>query len=225
MSSGGFAYDEPEDLNGSPWLSKAGLFHVTVMEQDPQPTNANKERLDGLRVKFGVLAGSDPTQADKQSDQLFFRGKATDKDGGKFANLKLHKLFCATGLKNGLNPGKQTSVNTADMVGRQCVIEIEAKPDNKNPSIIRHQIKGDRIFHIDDPEVAGVPKNADALAMIPAELRRSPSSFVLGGGAGHGSVGGSPNHAPAAAAHVHKPVSPMELLNSQRTAKVDASTI
>ena len=217
--SGGFAYDEPEDMNGSPWLSKAGTFHVIVMEQDPAPLNANKtEKLDGLKVKFGVVAGTDATQIDKQSDQLFFRGKSSDKDGGKFANLKLHKLFCATGLKNGLNPGKTTAVNTADLINRQLVIEFEAKPDSRNPSIIRHQVKGDRIFHVDDPEVAAVPKNAEAIAMIPAELRRSPSSFVLSGPGG--------TSAPATPTPVvHKAVSPMDLLNSQRAPKVDASTI
>lgn len=214
--SGGFAYDEPEDLNASPWLSKSGTFHFLITAQDPAPLNKEKtSHIDGLKITIAVLAGTDGTQFQKQSEQILFRGKPTDKDGGKFANTKLHKLFVATGLKNGLNPGQKTALDTSLLVTRQFVAEIEARDDGRGN--VRHQIKGDRIYHVDDPEVANVPKNAEALNYIPAELRRSPSSFTPMGAGGNGAGGQA-----AAPLTPHKPVNPMELL--QGSAKQPAPT-
>lgn len=216
MSSGGFAYDEPDDSpSSSPWLSAPGWYHVMIMEQDPAPKSRANMPLDALAIKIGVLEGSNKTQLNKTSDQKIFRGKPTDSDGGKFRNSRLRKLFEVTGVRDPNNPGH---IDTTLLVQRQFVCEIEARPDDRNASIVRYEIKGAQIFHVDDPAVAHVPLNKEAIELIPKELRRSASSFLLTG---------QPASTPAP---VQQPKvnDVMSLLNSQRPASqpvVDPSSV
>ncbi|MGN6546365.1 MAG: hypothetical protein ACTHK7_15030 [Aureliella sp.] len=179
-----FAFEQPpeDDGSSSSFLSKPGFFHVVVMAQDPQPMSFDKSKyLDGLDVTFGVLAGTHPDQFDKTFDQLFLKGNAEQRDGGKFCNRRLLKLFLATGMMGQHVPGQQTQLDTAAMVGRQLVIEVEERPNGpqaKNPNGKHIELKFDCLYHVDDPAVKDVPKHPQFFAAIPAELRRDKSTFA-----------------------------------------------
>lgn len=179
-----FAFEQPPEDDGanSSFLSKPGFFHVVVMAQDPQPMNFDKSKyLDGLHVTFGILAGTHPDQFDKTFDQLFLRGNADQKDQGKFCNRRLLKLFLATSMMGQHVPGQQTALDTAAMVGRQLVIEVEERPNSaqaKNPNGKHIELKFDCLYHIDDPAVKDVPKHPQFIAAIPAALRRDQSTFA-----------------------------------------------
>lgn len=178
-----FAFEQPpeDDGSSSSFLSKPGFFHVIVMAQDPQPMNFDKSKyLDGLDVTFGVCSGTHPDQYDKTFDQLFLKGNAEQKDGGKFCNRRLLKLFLATGLMGQHVPGQQTQLDTAQLVGRQLVIEVEERPNSaqaKNPNGKHIELKFDCLYHVDDPAVKDVPKHPQFLASIPPQLRRDQSTF------------------------------------------------
>jgi len=182
-----FQFQQPVDAEGSdlPYVTKGGFYHVEILAQDPQPLNRGKtEYLDGLGVTFNVLAGTHPDQFDKTYDEVFIKGNPNQKDKGNFCNRKLFKLFVAAGLLGEHSPGAETSLNTNLMVGRQVVIELEEKPNSanaKNPHGTHVEFKGDHVFHVDDPAVKDVPMHPEALALIPAELRRHPSSFKTEG--------------------------------------------
>lgn len=177
-----FQFEQPpEGDEGPAYVTKSGFYHVVILEQDPQPKSSDgNSYLDGLGLKFGVCAGTHPDQFDKSYETVFIKGNPNQKDGGKFCNRKLLRLFLATGMMGEHVPGQQTALDTSLMVGRQCIIELEEKPNSatsKNPNGTHVEFKGAQVFHVDDPAVKDVPKHPELLSIIPKELRRDPSTF------------------------------------------------
>lgn len=176
-----FQFEQPPEGEDRPaFLSKPGFYHVAVMAQNPQPIGSNQQYIDGLEITFGVLAGTHPDQFDSSFESTFIKGNKNHSDGGRFCNLKLFKLFNALGLLGEHVPGQQTTLDTARAVGRQCVIEVEAKKNSekaKNPEGFHIEFKGAQVFHVDDPAVKDVPKHPQYMAVIPKELRRDASTF------------------------------------------------
>ncbi len=176
-----FEFDQPGEDEGpvSTFLSKDGFYHVMISAQDPAPTKDNGDSIDGLEVTFGVCSGTHLDQFNKTLTVTMIRGNENQKDKGAFCNRRLQKLFLATCLIGQEQPGKRTSINTADLVGRQCVIEVHSVKNSeraKNPNGTHIELKFDNIYHVDDPAVKDCPKHPGALEMIPAELRRSSSA-------------------------------------------------
>lgn len=182
-----FQFEQPADAEGSdlPYLTKPGFYHVFITEQDPAPMNRDKSSyIDGLRVTFTVLAGTHMDQYEKTFEETFIKGNVNQKDKGNFCNRKLFKLFSAVCLIQQHVPGQQTALDTELLLGRQCVIELEEKPNSanaKNPNGTHIEFKSDHVWHVDDPAVKDVPKHLEALKQIPQELRRHPSSFKTEG--------------------------------------------
>lgn len=177
-----FQFEQPPEGDDSPsYVTKPGFYHVAIMEQNPQPKSSNgSQYIDGLGLKFQVAAGTHPDQFDKTYDCVFIKGNPQQKDNGSFCNRKLLRLFIATGLMGEHAPGQQTTLDTSLMVGRQCVIELEEKPNSptsKNPNGTHVEFKGAQVFHVDDPAVKDVPKHFELLSIIPKELRRAESTF------------------------------------------------
>jgi len=196
-----FQFEQPADAEGSdlPYLTKPGFYHVFITAQDRAPMNFDKSKyLDGLGIEFTVLAGTHLDQYEKTFEETFIKGNVNQKDKGNFCNRKLFKLFSATCLIQQHVPGQQTTLDTELLLGRQCVIEVEEKPNSamaKKPSGTHIEFKGDHVWHVDDPAVKDVPKHIKALERIPQELRRHPSSFKTDegpGAAGAGSPAGQP---------------------------------
>jgi len=172
----GFDFDQSESIENSlPYLREAGKYHVVVTGLDSSPATRDGRPLDGLRVECEVLAGTTEKQNGKTFETLLFRGKATDKDGGQMANKKLTRLALAFGGQH--SPGGKGRIDTETCIGRQIVIDV-AKNTGKDGKE-RVEINYSNIYHVDDPEVADVPKDASALGVIPRELRKlSPTSAV-----------------------------------------------
>ena len=172
----GFDFDQSESVESSlPYLREPGKYHVVVTGLDPNPATRDGRPLDGLRVECEVLSGTTEKQAGKTFETLLFRGKETDKDKGEMAKKKLTRLAVAFGGQH--SPGGKGKIDTDACIGRQIVIDV-AKNTGKDGKE-RLEINYSNIYHVDDPEVADVPKDASALGVIPRELRKlSPSSAV-----------------------------------------------
>lgn len=230
-----FEYEQPtseEGTNvggGGVFLSKPGFYHVIVMYQTTQPTNFSKTKfIDGLGVVFGVLAGSHADQLNKTLDVIFIKGSKQHSDGGELCNRKLSKLFAATGLKTTIEPGQPARLDTTQLVNppRQLIIKTVEKPNSNNPGKMHIELSYDDIWHVDDPAVKDVPKNAEALAAIPAALRRDPSTFKSvkpADGAGSGAEPAKPRISPSAL--LAAPVAAAVASPAPSAAPVDVSAI
>jgi hypothetical protein len=177
-------YRAPEtlDTGGGTWLTQPGTYHVVVTATDEQPTNAKGELLDGFRVTFqaleGTVKGEDGKflERDKTVDLMFFDGKLTDKNEGRFAWQKQGKFFIATGLLAEDQLGTEVDIDLEDAEGRQVVMtleESEGKGDRKFLSLHFADI-----WHVDDPAAASYPKCAKSVKLIPQQHRRTAESFT-----------------------------------------------
>lgn len=185
-----FEYDAPDEMPKSNFLEAPGTYHCAVSDVDEQPVNDNHMAIDGFKVSLEVLDGTVRhnnvcTETGKTVDVIFFNGKPTDKDGGKFAKQKQFAFLVAAGLASEADLAKRLVIDLPKAKGRQIVVTFEA--DERNPKYLR--IAGTKIYAVDDPRVAAIPKDAKALALIgkapkPGAAAASPAKSANGNGNG-----------------------------------------
>jgi hypothetical protein len=204
----GFEFDEPEE-QASPWLRNPGTYHFLIMAQETDPLNFEKTaNIPGIKLSLGVIGGTDPTQIDKTWDVTLYKG--TDQDSDKqrsLNNRRLNRLFLATCLKFEGQPGKKAVIgDTSLLVGRQFIAQVEQYTNASGKTKL--SFTWDNIYHVDDPAVAAVPKNAEAISAIVPELRRDSASFAAAGPVA------TQSQTPSAASAATKHLKPSDLLTA-----------
>ena len=171
--------DLPQNMETeSNFLNEVGTYHVAVLNVDESPTTRDGAPVDGFKVHFCVLDGTMVGQGKKEIELTFYNPKASDKNNGEFAKRKQARFAMATGILPQAQPGQRVSVNLQDAAGRQLVIEVERKTDQATGQPSKFlQLAWANIWHVDDPAVSAVPKDAAALGLLSATLRRKPESF------------------------------------------------
>jgi hypothetical protein len=204
-------FDAPEEKEQtSQWLKAKGIFHFAVTAVDPNPVSQAGQQLPGIKVTLAVMGGTDPAQLNKQWDVVLFQGTAEDKETTRdLNNRRLDRFFEAVGIQKHVITGsdgrKRVRIDDPMLaVGRQFIGETE--PWLKDNGKTQMGWAWDNLYHVDDPRVKDVPRNQEAIALIPQSLRRQASSFTV--------IGGAPQQ-PVAAPPLHQPkvkVDPMQLL-------------
>ena len=163
--------------SGEAWLAKAGVYHVQIIHSTEQPTKKNGELIDGWGIKGKVLTQGD--EENKQFELTFYNARVTDTEEQQERSIrKQASLLIAAGLVTEAQMEQEVDFNVADLTNRQVIVDLEMyKPKDKDKEYL--QLKFDRVFHIDDPRMKAVPKNADAVKLLPATWRRKPESFDL----------------------------------------------
>lgn len=173
---GSFTAPKAEDVYGqSDRLEAEGVFHFQVKDVKVGEMAHGDKALDGFSAKLSVLEGE---HSGKEIGINFLNGQPTHKDGGESCNRKQAAFCIATNL---LTPaqltGGEVSFNEEDARGQQVVAEMRL--GKANDSGKRYlELFFSNIYHVDDPRVKDVPKNAAALSIIPAELRRNADFFT-----------------------------------------------
>lgn len=182
------AFDMPsqEDMaTGGNYLAEPGTYHMQITHVDEQPTSKGSTAIDGFRIELSVLEGQ---HKDKETDIIFFNPKQSGKDGGKWARNKQAAFLIAAGLVTEQQLGQRVEIDLKSAEGRQVVVELElGEANDKGRQFL--QLAWANIYHVDDPRVATVAKNAAALGIIPKQLRRDPASFATGKKDGSGASG------------------------------------
>lgn len=172
--------DLPQNMETeSNFLNEVGTYHVAVLNVDENPTTRDGAPVDGFKVHFCAMDGTGAGQQKKEIELTFYNPKASDKNNGEFAKRKAARFAMATSILPQAQPGQRVTVNLQDALGRQLVIEVERKTDQATGQPSKFlQLAWANIWHIDDPAVSAVPKDAAALSLLPASLRRTPESFA-----------------------------------------------
>ena len=150
-----------EDLQGTPAGPADGVYHLYVESVDER-----REKVDALKVKFGVLTGTVAGQQGKSFVEDFFDPKPSHKDGGQFARKKLIRLAKALGLITPADFGKRVTINWQDAVYRLCVAAVETyerEANGKKYMGSRVANGGMDLWGPRDDEAAGVPLDEEAL--------------------------------------------------------------
>jgi hypothetical protein len=185
----GFAFDAPETTTGEGGgLSTPGTYHVVINEVR-EGESAQGKPIDGLTITVEVMDGTTKGMSGKtRSESLFvpsLKDQEKEQQTGQpsMPRKKLAAMFIAANAMQPDQLGKPVDVDTAAMVGQQCVIKFEhqMEKDGEGKYTVPTQyiqISYSDIFHVDDPDVKAVPKSADALSLIPAEYRHNEAWFA-----------------------------------------------
>lgn len=169
MSS--FDFEQSTEMEGgSSFLAKPGTYHIIVSLADPEPVTKDGKPMDGLRVQGEILDGTESSEKGKQVDFTLWRPKATDKNNGEMAKRKLTRFSYAMNFIDTHEPGQKVGIDCEACEGRQLVARFsEQERDGKT----RVELHFSDIFHVDDAEVAEIPKSAQAISAIPKNFRRA----------------------------------------------------
>lgn len=149
-------YDHPVD----------GIYHVVVNGADD-----SREKVTGVRVDLQVLAGTAKGQVGKKAQETFWDPSPEHKDNGRFATKRIAKFAIAAGLITPEQLGKPgVAINWEQAVGRQLVVKLvgyERKDKETGKTYRGANIDGLEMYTVRHPSVAQVPKDAEALALVP----------------------------------------------------------
>lgn len=171
MSS--YSFEQSQEVEGgSSFLSKPGTFHIIVTNADPDPVTRDGKPMEGLKIEGEILDGTEPSEKGKAVEFMLWAPKPTDKNNGEMAKRKLTRFSYAMGFIQSFAPGQRVEIDCEACEGRQMVAKFsEQERDGKK----RIELHFSDIFHVDDPSVAEVPKAAQALGVIPKNLRKEVS--------------------------------------------------
>jgi hypothetical protein len=211
--------DAPENLDQEgTGLREPGKYHAVVLEIDENPTTRDGKLIDNavFRASMAVLDGTTAGQKDRQFDLVFFAPKLTHKDHGERAKQKV--WFFASSIGCGSIVDGKMKLDFAEAVGRQTCMEIEMQEskykDGQGNEKVSHNpsMAFCNVYHVDDPRCRDWPKDAIALGLLPAGLRKKPEDFDTKKPGGNG---GSPTAGQTA--------KPAGVPSQQVTAKPDLS--
>ncbi|TWT65645.1 DUF669 domain-containing protein [Crateriforma conspicua] len=180
-----FDFDAPETTqNEGGATNEPGTYHVVVTETKEGESSKGKP-IDGVTVAVEILAGTvDGQQGKSHTESFFAPDLSQDESKQNNAKRKLAALFIAGGVMQPEQLGKPAKIEVGQMNGRQMVMKLERRMDKDektgkwNVPTNYVQVAYSDIFHVDDPEVSAVPKNAEALALIPADQRHKADWFA-----------------------------------------------
>lgn len=174
------SFDTPDTFEKSKnRIEHPGKYHFHVSSVESRATDKDGKLIDAWVITANVLQGTarDPNgnclEREKEIGIRLRNASSADSDGGKMAKSIQSQFLLAVKLLNQDDTGKRMSINLDDAVGRQFIAEfVERKwTDRKGDEQIGFDLKGANIWHIDDPAVQSVPKDEQALKLLPDTFR------------------------------------------------------
>lgn len=165
-----------EDVGGSAsdqYLNEPGTYHcvITSVAENEGPKG---NPIDGFTIGFAVLDGTTKEQKDKSTNLCLFSPDQSKSDKSQeWARKKQTAFAIASGLIDLKKLGGKVQIDLQDAVGRQVVATFEHDDAKKYL-----QLSYANVYHVDDPRAASFPKDKEALAIIPKELRKEAVYFA-----------------------------------------------
>lgn len=189
---------DPSTLKGpSGFLDQPGSYHLLV-ENVKVGLNSKDEPFNGTTVEVQCLGGSVPGQEQKKCDITLWDIDASKPETEQRQTVKRLWAFYI-----GTNVLQPVDMQSGDVdfdeklaIDNQLIVKLQHKQKKSvengktvwrdDPSSRFLEIAYADIFHVDDPDVASVPKNADAIAIIPKKHRHEKEWFAYKGEASNG---------------------------------------
>jgi hypothetical protein len=169
---------QAEDLaGGGGFLHEEGKYHLMVedIKDGVQPNSDDLIKNGGLGIKLKVLHGE---HKGKTIGITLNDPNAAHKDQGEFAKVRQCAFLTATNVLQfeHLN-GTSYSYDEQAARGHQLIVEFKLGKPNANGKQYL-DVHFSNIYHVDDPRAKDVPKDAEALAVIPSEYRKPAEYFA-----------------------------------------------
>lgn len=164
-------------------VSELGSYHLIVVDATDRPVKrTDKSLIDNAKFSLTceVLAGTVESEIGKTAEIVFFHTKPDAKEYAHMMDqMREDRVFLALGLlpiealelrkdsKIALREGVEFDIDMAKAIGRQFVAKFSDK-DKEGKYIQFGRLEA---FHVDDPEVAAIPKDQGGLKTLPSSLR------------------------------------------------------
>lgn len=171
-----FAMETTEDVCGSAsdqYLTEPGTYHcvVTAVAENEGPKG---NPINGFTISLAVLDGTTKGQKDKSTNLCLFSPDQSKSDKSQeWARKKQTAFAIATELIDLKKLGGKVQIDLQDAVGRQIVIAFDHDDAGKYLQLVWANI-----YHVDDPRAEKFPKDKEALAIIPKEMRKDAAYFM-----------------------------------------------
>jgi hypothetical protein len=162
--------------SGNRYCKQDGWYHVMIDKCSIPGRKDDGNIIDGSIGKFNcvVLGGTNASQREKECGILFFQPNLSHKDQGKFSREKFDRFLLATGVIKPDQKGITVMISEGLFIGAQLVIHWKSRLDKDKKE--QWDVDGKSYFHVDDPEVAHVPKFVEALKHIQPARRWAPAT-------------------------------------------------
>jgi hypothetical protein len=190
--------DMPEGMGGG-FLKAAGTYHFAVERINEEPVwrggDKKGQPMGGFEIEASVQAGAH--EGSKFTIHVREPSLA-HKDGGAFARQIIKRTLVALGYCPP-NSGGRIEADFKTGGGRQFVVTLV---ENDKGYL---EVKGDAIYHVDDPAAPSCDRNQAAIGLIPKTMRFKPEQFrpsaqANGQSNGHANGNGNGGSKPAAKA-------------------------
>ncbi len=190
----GFAVDTvaADDLKheGGTTLTVPGWYHVNI-ERVKDGLGPSDKPINGFTVEINVLAGKpekstvEPDEfVNKKMNLTFWPPDLSKSEGAQNMTKRLNTAFLiATNLITPDKLGQPIEINPEDATGAHMIVHLEKRQEKNEAG---NWVDGkylrvaySDIFHVDDPEVASIPKNVAALKYCKPEHRRDAKYFAF----------------------------------------------
>ena len=184
----GFSFDAPggDQLNGDDGnrIGEPGTFHlvITSVKEGEGPSG---KPIDGFTFEADVLGGTVEGCAGKAHRETLFAPNLSGSDAAQaMARKKLAAFFIATGVMIPDQLGKSVDIDVDKAIGKQLIVDLERQKDKDEKGKYTIPTKYVQtayanIYHVDDPDVKDIPKNAEALGMRDDADKHGPEWFAF----------------------------------------------
>lgn len=176
-------FDTQEDMSGGGgnYLDTEGTFHF-LLTNVVEGKSSNDKSISGFYFDAEVRAGTAKgCEGQVSSQTIFLPDLSGDAKQIEIARKLNAAFLLATNLIEPQQLGQRVRVEVAESVGRQIVVRLErAKKRDETGELVDTKflrIRYDNVYHVDDPRVASVPKDADSLSIIEPKFRRPKEWF------------------------------------------------
>jgi hypothetical protein len=158
-------------------ISAEGQFHLVILSAEMNAKNHKGEDLGKMKLSGKVLNGTVESEKGKRHD--FFIKHCPE---SSWEIQTRARLAAALNLLPAAAPGEEIEVAWPLAKSRQVVVTVKASQGKGDKADMIYYNSNERIFHVDDPAVKEVPRDAIYLGLIPAEARwkdGKPQPFVM----------------------------------------------
>lgn len=171
-----------DELNeGDAYLDVPGTYHF-VIEQIREGLSQKDEPLDGSTILLRVCGGE---HSGKLCNLTLWNVDLSAAESRQKHAIRIWtNFFLATNVLQPSQLGQKVSLDVNAASGSQVVAKVERQQkqvDGKwvtDPDSKFLRLAYDNVYHVDDPELASTPKDADALSVIDQGHRHDASYFA-----------------------------------------------
>lgn len=170
-----FAMDVPEEIGGaSDYMTEPGAFHFLVTDIR-NGKKRNGDILSGFSVELEAVTGN---EKGKKVNLDLRNGELSHKDHGEMCRRKQAAFLIAANVISPTQLGqKGVKVDLESARGAQLCAELELGEPSATTGRRYLDIRFANFYHLDDPRAEKIAKDAMAMEIIPASLRRKAEYF------------------------------------------------